>query len=91
MKGQTHVASLVLESYGGKSKRFDLAMALPYIAGVGKNLAKLSDTQKVQLRNVYVAMSRPTHYLCLAANESRVAPDVRDAIEQIGWHIEILG
>lgn len=91
MKGQTHVASLLLESYGGKSKRFDLAMALPYIAGVGKNLAKLSDTQKVQLRNVYVAMTRPTHYLCLAANEARVAPDVIDAIEQRGWHIETLG
>lgn len=91
MKGQTHVASLLLESYGGKSKRFDLATALPYIAGEGKNLAKLSDTQKVQLRNVYVAMSRPTHYLCLAANENRVEPVVRDAIEQKGWHIEVLG
>lgn len=91
MKGQTHVASLILESYGGKSRRFDLAMALPYIAGVGKDLMKLSVTQKVQLRNVYVAMSRPTHYLCLAANENRVAPDVRNAIEKIGWHVEILG
>ncbi|MDP2367186.1 UvrD-helicase domain-containing protein [Rhodoferax sp.] len=88
MKGETHLASLVLESYGGRSRKFDLEVALPCIAGLGKDIAKLSALQKVQMRNVYVAMSRPTRFLCLAANESRVALDIRQALEAKGWQIE---
>jgi DNA helicase II / ATP-dependent DNA helicase PcrA len=40
------------------------------------------------MRNVYVAMSRPTRFLCLAANESRVARDIREALESKDWQIE---
>ena len=40
------------------------------------------------MRNVYVAMSRPTRFLGLAANESRVALDIRVALEAKGWQIE---
>ncbi|HSW18552.1 MAG TPA: hypothetical protein VLJ86_15135, partial [Ramlibacter sp.] len=88
MKGETHLASLVLESYGGRSRMFDLEVALQCIAGVGKSIAKLSSTQRDQMRNVYVAMSRPTRFLCLAANQSRVAPETRSALEAKGWKIE---
>ena len=90
MKGETHIASLVLESYGGKSKRFDLALALPAIAGVGKGLGKLGVTHQGQVRNLYVAMSRPTSFLCLAANASRVTEDTRMALAAKGWQIELL-
>lgn len=88
MKGETHLASLVLESYGGRSRRFDLEVALQCIAGLGKGIAKLSTTQKDQMRNVYVAMSRPTRFLCLAANLSRVTPETCSALEAKGWTIE---
>lgn len=47
MKGETYLASLVLESYGEKTKRYDLTLALPTIAGVG-NLSKLGVTHKAQ-------------------------------------------
>lgn len=88
MKGETHSASLVLESYGGISRKFDVALGLEYIAGVSsKALAKLPKTQQAQMRNLYVAMSRPTGLLCLAANESRVPQKVRDALAGKGWHI----
>lgn len=33
MKGETHLATLVLESLGHPSRRFDLAEALPVLAG----------------------------------------------------------
>lgn len=89
MKGETHVASLVLESYGGNSKRFDLQMALPFIAGIGKGYGKLTVTQRTQMRNLYVAMSRPTDFLCLAANESRVEESTIAALVAKGWDIEI--
>lgn len=88
MKGETHLASLVLESYGGRSKRFDLELALQCIAELGKGIAKLSTTQRDQMRNVYVAMSRPARFLCLAANQSRVTPETRSALEAKGWKIE---
>jgi DNA helicase-2/ATP-dependent DNA helicase PcrA len=89
MKGQTHSASLVLESYGGISRKCDVALGLEYISGMpSKALAKLPKTQQAQMRNLYVAMSRPTALLCLAANESRVSQKVRDALVAKGWHIE---
>jgi hypothetical protein len=89
MKGETHSASLVLESYGGISRKCDVALGLEYIAGVpSKVLTKLPKTQQAQMRNLYVAMSRPTALLCLAANESRVPQKVRDALAAKGWHIE---
>lgn len=34
MKGETHSASLVLESYGGISRKCDVALGLEYIAGM---------------------------------------------------------
>ncbi len=89
MKGQTHSASLVLESYGGNSRKFDVALGLEYIAGVpSKSLEKLPKTQQAQMRNLYVAMSRPKSLLCLAANECRVSQNVRDGLVAKGWHIE---
>jgi DNA helicase-2/ATP-dependent DNA helicase PcrA len=91
MKGETHAASLVLESYGGNSKKFDVALGLEYIAGLAsKKLEKLPKTQQAQMRNLYVAMSRPTTLLCLAANESRVSQTLRDALATKGWDIEIV-
>ncbi|MBF4988304.1 MULTISPECIES: UvrD-helicase domain-containing protein [unclassified Methylophilus] len=88
MKGETHIASLVMESYGGNSKKFDLEMALPYVAGIKKNPASLSKLQRGQLRNLYVAMSRPTHFLCLAVNETRIAPQTLSALIEKGWVVE---
>ncbi|HGO4744255.1 TPA: hypothetical protein MCU40_005612, partial [Klebsiella pneumoniae] len=34
MKGETHAASLILESYGGTSRKFDVALGLEYISGI---------------------------------------------------------
>jgi hypothetical protein len=89
MKGETHSASLVLESYGGISRKFDVALGLEYIADMpSRPITKLPKTQQAQMRNLYVAMSRPTSLLCLAANESRVPQRVREALVKKGWQIE---
>lgn len=90
MKGETYLASLLPESYGGKSKRFDLELALPDIAGLGNDLNKLSLLQQRQIRSVYVAMSRPTRFLCLAAHASRVAEETCAALVTKGWRLERL-
>ncbi|WP_221625343.1 hypothetical protein [Burkholderia cepacia] len=86
---QTLDHSLVLESYGGISRKFDVALGLEYIAGIpSKALSKLPKTQQAQMRNLYVAMSRPTTLLCLAANDSRVPQKIRDALAKKGWQIQ---
>lgn len=91
MKGETHSASLVLESYGGTSRKFDVTLGLEYIAGIAsRRLDKLPKTQQAQMRNLYVAMSRPATLLCLAANEERVPPVLRTALLNKGWHIEVV-
>lgn len=90
MKGETHLATLVLESHGGRSKRFDLAEALPVIAGANGFPKKMSDSLKGQFRNLYVAMSRPTSLLCLAANLNRVVSDDIDRLVECGWRVRFL-
>jgi DNA helicase II / ATP-dependent DNA helicase PcrA len=91
MKGETHLASLVLESHGGLSKRFDLAEAIPILAGARAIDRKASDLLKGQFRNLYVAMSRPTDLLCLAANKNRVAQEDVEKLTAQGWKVHVLG
>ena len=49
---------------------------------------KRADTQKAQMRNLYLAMSRPTQFLCLSASESRVDTQTIAALAVKGWDIE---
>jgi DNA helicase II / ATP-dependent DNA helicase PcrA len=90
MKGETHLASLVLESHGGQSKHFDLQSALPMLSGARPIDKNTSALLKGQYRNLYVAMSRPSHFLCLAMNTARAAPEHVTALTAKGWVIETL-
>lgn len=87
MKGETHLATLVLESLGHPGRRFDLEEALPVIAGIKARAAKISESQLSQLRNLYVGMSRPTSFLCLAVNAERVTEECKAALQGQGWTI----
>lgn len=84
-KGETHVATLVLEAYGGQAKCFDLEMAMANISDGTPISPKASNTLKGLYRNLYVAMSRPTHLLCLAMNKSRAKKVQVDALVAKGW------
>ncbi|MDB5861006.1 MAG: hypothetical protein JWQ76_4695, partial [Ramlibacter sp.] len=90
MKGETHVATLVLESLGHPSRRFDLEEALPVLAGLKVRDAKMKESILSQFRNLYVGMSRPTSFLCLAVNQERVSPDCVAALQARGWTVEAL-
>lgn len=82
MKGETHLATLVLESLGHPSRRFDLAEALPVLAGLKVRDPKISESVLSQFRNLYVGMSRPTSFLCLAVNQARVSTDCIAALQR---------
>ena len=90
MKGETHLATLVLESLGHPSRRFDLAEGLPIVAGLKMRDPKWSEHILSQLRNLYVGMSRPTSFLCVAANANRVPAECIAALEEKGWVIQKL-
>ncbi|CAJ7026753.1 ATP-dependent DNA helicase, Rep [Burkholderia pseudomallei] len=91
MKGETHLATLVLESYGWPGKRFDLKEALPVIGGLSARDPKLKESHLSQYRNLYVGMSRPTSFLCLAANAERVTDECKEALANLGWVVEHTG
>ncbi|MDU9034250.1 UvrD-helicase domain-containing protein [Pseudomonas corrugata] len=90
MKGETHLATLVMESLGHPSRRFDLELALPIIAGIGTRAKKTPESQLSQFRNLYVGMSRPTSFLCLAVNAERVSDECKTALAEQGWTISHL-
>jgi hypothetical protein len=87
-KGETHLATLVLESHGGNARRFDLEHALPLISGNAQMNPKASPLHRAQFKNLYVAMSRPSRFLCLAMNIDRAKTVDIDALAQRGWSID---
>jgi len=91
MKGETHLATLILESYGWPGRRFDVEEALPVIAGLSVRDPKLKESHLSQYRNLYVGMSRPTSFLCLAANAERVSDECKTALVRLGWIIKSIG
>ncbi|QPF72689.1 UvrD-helicase domain-containing protein [Roseateles sp. DAIF2] len=90
MKGETHLATLVLESVAHRGNQFDLAQALPVLANLNPRDPRMTDTGLSQFRNLYVAMSRPTSLLCLAVNKARVTADCVAALQKNGWAVEEL-
>lgn len=60
-KGETHTATLILETY---KNGYDINQLLPLLKG--KRNAKFPAKKKV----LYVGMTRPTHLLCLAIHRS---------------------
>ncbi len=90
MKGETHLATLVLESFGWPARRFDLKEAMPVVAGLAVRDPKMTESQLALFRNLYVGMSRPTSFLCVAVNESRISDDCKNALLAQGWIIEHL-
>ncbi|MBD2835579.1 hypothetical protein ID144_00820 [Pseudomonas sp. JM0905a] len=81
------MATLVLESLGHPSRRFDMEVALPVIAGLRARAARMPESQLSQFRNLYVGMSRPTSFLCLAVNAERVTEECKTALMGQGWNI----
>jgi superfamily I DNA/RNA helicase len=85
VKGQTHTATLFLECF---SHDFNGKQLLDYLTenktykekdGVNKNCA---------LKIAYVAMSRPTHFLCAAFHKDRIPTAAYEKLRQVGWNIE---
>lgn len=67
-KGQTHTATLVLETF---NQSHFLHGLMPWLVGKNQYGVKCASDKAMQrLLQIYVAMTRPTHLLCLALRES---------------------
>lgn len=88
VKGETHLATLVLETYRSAHMLESLIESL-----CGKPLnPRVSDLQKTRARLAYVAMTRPTHLLCLALRQSALGDGTkalkrRQALQDRGWRV----
>ncbi len=92
-KGQTHSATLLLETF---NQTHFLHGLMPWLLGQHQNGAKCASDKAMQrLLQAYVAMTRPTHLLCLALRSSSLGTkkDIATNTAKLmarGWQIRHL-
>lgn len=92
-KGQSHLATLVLETY---NRTHFLDALMPWLFGANVNGTKCTNPTAAQrLMQAYVALTRPTHLLCLAIRASSLeagkgaATNTQRLIDR-GWKVQHL-
>ena len=87
VKGETHLATLLLEAHAHPARSHDLEAALGSIAEGVPLGAKAKESIRSLYRNLYVAASRPSHLLCLAMNRERAPEAQIQVLRDKGWVI----
>ena len=94
VKGQTHLATLLLSTYW---KRHSAKQMLPWLLGEKANGEDAGTDDKKRLRNTFVAMTRPSHLLSLAIPKSAFGTGMKfeekvTILKGKGWSVvEIVG
>lgn len=88
VKGETHTATLVLESY---RKAHHLKKLIPWLVGkkpkAGSNNTGEKDPLIERLKLHYVAMTRPSHLLCLAMRKDAFNTSELDLMRTRNWRV----
>lgn len=94
-KGETHDATLILESsYWGN---YDIKLMLPWVLGqevdrsnLAKELGNFSghSVSRQHMRQLYVAMTRPRYLLCLAVSKQNITDEQIQLFKDQGWEIK---
>ena len=88
VKGETHTATLVLETF---YRAHHLKALKAWLTGRKTGGLKENGTTQARLRVHFVAMSRPSELLCLAMRaEDMLQPDVESALGA-GWRVGQVG
>ncbi len=82
VKGQTHTATLYLETY--YTKAYESERLLEQFKGVKIKSTETKKTVKQSAKMVYVGFSRPTHLLCFAVHKNRFDKKISSDV----WKIE---
>lgn len=86
VKGETHAATLVLESVF--EKRYDVTEALPFLCGEKSSLSVKDEPTLGRLHNLFVAATRPRQYLAFAMHRDRLAASRRSQLQSLGRSVE---
>ncbi len=84
VKGQTHTATLFLECF---SYDFNGNQILDYLTGDKTYSYEDGKIKKYALKVAYVAMSRPTHFLCAAFHKDRIPTTAHKKLKDLGWSL----
>ena len=89
-----HTATLIMETFWHDH---NLEKIRPWLDGTKSGHASSSDRQGRRLKLHYVAMTRPTHLLCLAMKRSTFEEDAGNLkqemiakLEQRGWQVKLV-
>ena len=83
-KGETHTATLVLETY---YYTHQLEALRPWLVGERSGGRGARQQECSRLRQHYVAMTRPTHLLCLALQEHALSITDLGKLKAAGWRV----
>lgn len=84
-KGETHLATLVMESFYKPS--FDFTSALPFLCGEADATAVSDANLRRHLLNLFVAATRPRRMLCFTAHRDRISDAYVTKLKERGWVI----
>lgn len=84
VKGETHTATLVLDvDYHGSQWK----ALKPWLLGVKRGRGREGVRNQKRLREHYVAMTRPTHLLCVAMRLDHTTPEDVGKLKERGWRV----
>ena len=85
VKGETHLATLVLESC--RNRTYDIRTMLPYFYGGVAAVSATKEDERTRLMNMFVAASRPRRLLAFAMHIDRAASQAREKLTEDGWDV----
>jgi hypothetical protein len=83
VKGETHAATLVVETFG---RQHDLQQLLPVLTGQTHG-CQLKDSLRSHCKRAYVGMTRPSHLLCLGISADHINDTEMAALAANGWEV----
>lgn len=87
VKGETHAATLVVETYMNRSH--DMKTLLPVLCG-NKPATSLNGTAVGHCKRIFVGITRPSELVCLAIFAEHLKPADAKQLEQMGWRLKYL-
>ncbi len=86
VKGETHAATLVVETF---TNTHDLKSLLPILTG-SQNVTSLKVTAIAHCKKLFVGVTRPSDLVCLAISADHIKENEIELLKNAGWNVEQL-
>lgn len=84
VKGETHAATLVLET---KFRSFDIQKMIDYFLEIESTRKSLPSNQEKFMKQLFVAITRPKYLVCLAMDKSGLPSPKQELAMTKGWKV----